>query len=250
MLQVLMDSEDGISREALKTLTHFLQAHDEEMDSESEAPPQLKQAIEIVEKTSNKIGFRLSISPSVVWKTTKAAVSEAQKLISRSGRPAEDVDDDVSEVSSGGCKVENKELEFPPSRKEIAARMEELELELKEFEDSVSLVEGHDLSPRAYTDFLISEHMHSERTDDDLMQQIMGIQGALSALVSKLAEAASDVQLDVIATISKILRNNRRNQREFRDINGYTFMTKILNGINDYKSPAGQLFLKVNVADI
>ena len=134
--------------------------------------------------------------------------------------------------------------EFPPSRISVARRMEEVEIEVRElFEMQPSALETN-LTPRSFADYLASEHMQGDGLDDDLMKEIMGVQGALTALTSKLAEAARDVKLDLMATISKLLRNSKRNQLEFRNIDGYTLLRQIIDSISDYSSPASQMFLR------
>ena len=74
--------------------------------------------------------------------------------------------------------------EFPPSRISVARRMEEVEIEVRElFEMQPSALETN-LTPRSFADYLASEHMRGDGLDDDLMKEIMGVQGALTALTS------------------------------------------------------------------
>jgi hypothetical protein len=107
-----------------------------------------------------------------------------------------------------------------------------------------------ELTPRAFANKLATElsesaggNGNSSMGEEELMRELIGVQGALRSLAAKLAEAAKDVQLDVIATISVLLRNSRRNKREFRLIDGYSLMKNIFRGIQDYTSVQSQIFL-------
>lgn len=107
-----------------------------------------------------------------------------------------------------------------------------------------------ELTPRAFANKLATElsesaggNGNSSMGEEELMRELIGVQGALRSLAAKLAEAAKDVQLDVIATISVLLRNSRRNKREFRLIDGYSLMKNIFRGIQDYTSIQSQIFL-------
>ena len=252
VLQVLRESPDQITMEAVTTLSHLIEAHDSEAAAaDADAPERLKQVIENAASRSQSMRLNLSLQPSAIWNTTKAAVARAQLLVG-SDRPhgqqnsesGDGVDpEEGGECGSGGGAAASV-AEFPPSRISVARRMEEVEIEVRElFEMQPSALETN-LTPRSFADYLASEHMQGDGLDDDLMKEIMGVQGALTALTSKLAEAARDVKLDLMATISKLLRNSKRNQLEFRNIDGYTLLRQIIDSISDYSSPASQMFLR------
>eukprot|EP00742_Colponemidia_sp_Colp-10_P007091 GILJ01007613.1.p1 GENE.GILJ01007613.1~~GILJ01007613.1.p1 ORF type:complete len:2709 (-),score=449.42 GILJ01007613.1:350-8476(-) len=81
--------------------------------------------------------------------------------------------------------------------------------------------------------------------DDQVLQEFMRVQGALSTLTNTLAQAAMEVQLDLMETISRLLFNNQRNQKEFRKIDGYGFILQLFRGsIRDYSSVEAQAFLR------
>jgi uncharacterized C2H2 Zn-finger protein len=71
---------------------------------------------------------------------------------------------------------------------------------------------------------------------EDLLRELMRVQGALRALTDTLRQAALTVQLDLIDTIGKLLFNNPRNQREFASIDGYSFILTLLDEVTDYAS--------------
>jgi hypothetical protein len=100
------------------------------------------------------------------------------------------------------------------------------------------------LTPRAFAEAIANEHAQGDLQYEDLMREIIGVQGALKTLVSKLQEAAHDVKLDVFATIAKLLQHSRRNQREFRDVDGYKLVENMFTGISDYSSEASRLFVR------
>jgi hypothetical protein len=80
--------------------------------------------------------------------------------------------------------------------------------------------------------------------DPQVLKDLMGVQGALSTLTDALHEAALSVQLDLFATISQLLHNNRRNQSKFREIDGYAFVLRMLNSVAaDQPSTETELFL-------
>ena len=238
VLRVLRESPDQLSKEAINTLSHLIEAHDSEAAAAAaDAPPRLKEVMQTAATRTKAFGINFALSPSSVWATTKAAVAEARKLVGIEGQdPRRDHEDDCDGGAGGD--------EFPPSRVSIARRMEEVEVEAKELYQMEPSPLERNLTPRAFADYLASEHMQGQGLDDELMKEIMGVQGALSTLTCKLAEAARDVKLDLMATISKLLRNSKRNQREFKNIEGYGFLSEMFDSISDYQSPASQAFLK------
>jgi len=238
VLRVLRESPDQLSKEAINTLSHLIEAHDSEAAAAAaDAPPRLKQVMQTAATRTQAFGINLALNPSSVWATAKAAVAEARKIVGVEAQAPGRDDEDECEGGDGGD-------EFPPSRVSIARRMEEVEVEAKELYQMEPSPLERNLTPRAFADYLASEHMQGQGLDDELMKEIMGVQGALSTLTCKLAEAARDVKLDLMATISKLLRNSKRNQREFKNIEGYGFLSEMFDSISDYQSPASQAFLK------
>jgi hypothetical protein len=240
VLTLLLEKDQALSKEALNTLSHFLEAKDED---NGEAPPALKQALEEASSTSRRLGF--NISPSVVWDTTKKVVSTVKQLV------ASDNDGQIDTLSSDlDCEVsrekkdevDDESVTFPPSRRVIAQRLEEIELQLSKSKFS----EPHDLADTVAIS-LCSENpvkMSSEGSDER-MREFMCVQGALSTLTAKLSESGKDVQINVFDTISKLLRNSRRAQCEFRRLDGYALVQKMFAGIADYTTATSQLFLQV-----
>ena len=242
VLRVLQESPDHLGKEAMRTLSHLIEAHDSEAAAAgADAPPRFKKVVQNAATKTEEYGIKFALNPSTIWSTTKAAVAQAHKYMGgQYTEPTEDMDAN----SDCASMVGDERVEFPLSHISVARRIEEVELEVKElFEMEPSPLERN-LTPRAFADFLATEHMQGDGLDDELMKEIMGVQGALTTLTSKLAEAARDVKLDLMSTISKLLRNSKRNQREFKNIEGYGFLREMLDSISDYQSPASLMFLK------
>ena len=251
VLSLLLEKDQALSKEALNTLSHFLEEKDG-TDLNDDAPPALKKALEEASTTSQRLGFNISISPSVVWDTTKKVVSTVKQLVAsdqiiRADALSTDLDSVVPDVAREKEEVDDESVTFPPSRRTIAQRMEEIELELSrsKYSESDEIADVMVLSGAAKygeaTPKLAAE------LSDERMREFMCGQGALQTLVAKLSEAGRDVKLEVFDTISKLLRNSRRAQREFRRIDGYALVQKMFAGITDYSSTTSQLFIQVIV---
>eukprot|EP01047_Picozoa_sp_COSAG01_P073718 COSAG01_NODE_12099_length_1801_cov_1.054642_2_plen_395_part_01 len=80
-------------------------------------------------------------------------------------------------------------------------------------------------------------------TEDEMMKELMRMQGVLSTLTNSISEAARSVQLDMMETISRLLMNNPRNQQEFRSANGYFRFLQLLDRVTDYSVAENQVFL-------
>jgi hypothetical protein len=78
----------------------------------------------------------------------------------------------------------------------------------------------------------------------------MRVQGALRSLTSILSEGVSQSnmtamsKLDIIETICKLLFHNTANQAEFRKIDGYTTMLKVLDQVLENGVGERESFLK------
>lgn len=246
VLTLLLEKDQALSKEALNTLSHFLEATNED---NGEAPPALKHALEEASSTSRRLGFNISISPSAVWDTTKKVVSTVKQLVAsdhnlRSDVLSTDLDPAVSEVArEKKDEVDDDSVTFPPSRRIIAQRIEEIELQLSKskYADSDEISDVLTLSRYGES----SSKVKSEGSDER-MREFMCVQGALETLTTKLSEAGKDVQINVFDTISKLLRNSRRAQREFRRMDGYALVQKMFAGISDFSTTTSQQFLQVS----
>jgi hypothetical protein len=78
----------------------------------------------------------------------------------------------------------------------------------------------------------------------------MRVQGALRSLTSILSEGVSQSnmtamsKLDIIETICKLLFHNTANQAEFRKMDGYTTMLKVLDQVLENGVGEREGFLK------
>src|SRR5690606_1033980 len=79
---------------------------------------------------------------------------------------------------------------------------------------------------------------------DDILRELLRVQGAFRALTHTLSQAALAVQLDLMETLSSLLLQNRHNQREFRRIDGYSFILRLLDESADYSAPETAAFLQ------
>jgi hypothetical protein len=259
VLSLMLEKDQALSKEALNTLSHFLEGQDKEC-REEETPPALKEVLQEASSTSRKLGF--NISPSVVWDTTKKVVTTVKQLVaSENIAGADSMSDSVlPDVAAREKKdeVDDESVKFPPSRKIVAQRMEEIELQVSkskhaDFEELVETLTprnpggrfGCGDTPQKFTSDIGDDRKITSELSDERMREFMCVQGALQTLTVKLSEAGRDVQLDVMSTLSKLLRNSRRAQREFRRMDGYTLVQKMFSGITDYSSSTSQLFLLV-----
>jgi hypothetical protein len=197
-----------------------------------------------------------------VWDTTKKVVTTVKQLVaSENIAGADSMSDSVlPDVAAREKKdeVDDESVKFPPSRKIVAQRMEEIELQVSkskhaDFEELVETLTprnpggrfGCGDTPQKFTSDIGDDRKITSELSDERMREFMCVQGALQTLTVKLSEAGRDVQLDVMSTLSKLLRNSRRAQREFRRMDGYTLVQKMFSGITDYSSSTSQLFLLV-----
>jgi len=87
--------------------------------------------------------------------------------------------------------------------------------------------------------------------EQSVLQEFMRVQGAVSALYMALSETAEAVQLNysdaiaLIDTISKLLSKCRKNQHDFRRMDGYSLISKLFDRIVDYTIPEAISFLQV-----
>jgi len=260
VLSLMLEKDQALSKEALNTLSHFLEGQDKEC-REDEPPQALKEVLQEASSTSRKLGF--NISPAVVWDTTKKVVTTVKQLVASDYLSGADGLSDSVLPDVGREKkdeVDDESVTFPPSRKTVAQRMEEIELQVSKSKhaDFEELVET--LTPRnpggrfgcgdtgsKITSEISDERKSNSDLSDERMREFMCVQGALQTLTVKLSEAGRDVQLDVMSTLSKLLRNSRRAQREFRRMDGYSLVQKLFSGITDYSSSTSQLFLQVDL---
>lgn len=98
VMRLLVEGEDGLSKEALMTLQHFLDVQDGQTTN-GEAPPQLKRAIDQAAAASGEYGINFTVSPNIVWNTTKLVVREMQKVT-----PCESARSSRSQHSRRGAK--------------------------------------------------------------------------------------------------------------------------------------------------
>ena len=81
--------------------------------------------------------------------------------------------------------------------------------------------------------------------DEDSVKESMRGQGILGTIVKALQQTAMEVQLDLMETLSILLANNVRNQREFNKLQGYQFISGVFDKVTDYQTnPQSQKFLE------
>lgn len=85
---------------------------------------------------------------------------------------------------------------------------------------------------------------HTPANEDSVKESMRG-QGILSTIVKALQQTAMEVQLDLMETLSILLANNVRNQREFSKLQGYQFISGVFDKVTDYQTnPLSQKFLE------
>jgi hypothetical protein len=104
-------------------------------------------------------------------------------------------------------------------------------------------------SEQAETAGVIQLTAQSETLEEEmLVQELMRVQGILTALTTTLQEAVFAVQIDLVETISKLLFKNQINQNEFKKIDGYSFFLRLLERLTDFSTEETKLFLEVSTS--
>ncbi len=87
----------------------------------------------------------------------------------------------------------------------------------------------------SYDDNLSRDSFDADDEDDsdndEILRELMRVQGALSSLTQVLREAAIPVmgQLDLVETICKLLFRNQQSQVEFKKLDGYALICHVLD---------------------
>jgi hypothetical protein len=77
------------------------------------------------------------------------------------------------------------------------------------------------------------------------VKEYIGRQGALGTIAEALHKVAMEEQLDIMETLGMLLTNSIRNQKEFRQLEGYAMISEVLDDIKDYAyNPKSQSFLQ------
>lgn len=123
---------------------------------------------------------------------------------------------------------------MPPTEKMIRTAAEDLEgRKLKFLSDEQHSATGTPVQGQACP------------ANEDSVKESMRGQGILSTIVKALQQTAMEVQLDLMETLSILLANNVRNQREFSKLQGYQFISGVFDKVTDYQTnPQSQKFLE------
>ena len=91
-----------------------------------------------------------------------------------------------------------------------------------------------------------AEDRPGDESADEVLKELMRVQGGLLLLTSTLQEAALSAggQLDIMETISRLLFRSRENQREFRQLDGYGILQNLLDRFLDTSAPDSAAFLQ------
>ena len=239
MLTLLVEGDEDLSREVLKTLKHFLNVEIRQVgDGSDEA------AIGVVG------GFALFSSENIVHAMsgfTQIAFGEVNRMF-----PAAKIDERMQLVAANMVDIATEEaallresmaflLEggeaglFPPSQASLQHVYDSYEMSQHAAELALATAQA-DGSDEATP--LLSG------TEDEVMKELMRMQGVLSTLTVTISDAARTVQLDMMETISRLLLNNPRNQQEFRTADGYTRFLKLFDRVTDYSAQDNMVFLQ------
>jgi hypothetical protein len=239
MLTLLVEGDEDLSREVLKTLKHFLNVEIRQAgDGSDEA------AIGVVG------GFALFSSQKIVHAMSgfsQIAFSEVNRMF-----PAAKIEERMQLVAANMVDIAAEEADllresmaflleggeaglFPPSRASLQHVYDTYDLSRIAAEAALASEQG-DGSDEATP--LLSG------TEDEVMKELMRMQGVLSTLTLSISEAARTVQLDMMETISRLLLNNPRNQHEFRTADGYSRFLQLFDRVTDYSAQENLVFLQ------
>lgn len=70
-----------------------------------------------------------------------------------------------------------------------------------------------------------------EESKNDIIDEFSQVQGAVTTIVTALHQAADEVQLDLMETLSILLEHNVKNQKEFKKVEGYDLICDCFNKI-------------------
>ena len=238
MLTLLVEGDEDLSREVLKTLKHFLNV-------------EIRQASEGSDEAAIGVvgGFKLFSSQKFVHAMSgfgQIAFSEVNRMFpgarieERLQLVAENMVDTTAEEAdllreSMAFLLEGGEAGlFPPSR----ASLQHVYDQYEPAGTAAQVALASEGDGRDEATPLLSG------TEDEIVKELMRMQGVLSTLTLSISEAARTVQVDMMETISRLLLNNPRNQHEFRRADGYSRFLQLLDRVTDYSAQENKLFVQ------
>ena len=238
MLTLLVDGDEDLSREVLKTLKHFLNV-------------EICQVADGIDEAQLGVvggGFALFSSQKIVNAmagVTQIAVSEVNRMF-----PAAKLEEKMQMLAANMVDVATDEATllresmafllaggeaglFPPAQ-----------ASLQQVFDSLSQSAAHAAQSGEPGGGSDEATPLPGGTEDEVVKELMRMQGVLSTLTMSISEAARTVQLDMMETISRLLLNNPRNQHEFRTADGYTRFLQLIDRVTDYSAKENRVFLQ------
>lgn len=272
MLKLLLDEDKELTREILKTLKHFLDVQSMQLSQDNSIaqsilnnnnvtnPAQLTSAIagSISEDTKKSYASLAELFPerlrNVASDVTRVLVSELHRVFSQkaveggSGNLEEDSEEEENfhrDVNFIPTALQVQEAFNQGKKQGIRCILLLNQIAIPTVTNNNSeTTEPHRLNVEL-TNIPSVPHSVNSIPEDEILQELMRVQGALTALTSTLQEAALNEQLDLIDTISRVIFKNQLNQHEFKKIDGYSFFTKIFDRISlDSPSKQSALFLQ------
>jgi hypothetical protein len=203
ILQLLLDENQNLTKEVIRTLKHFLEAG----------------SVEEMQQASPGFGSKI-----------KKVLSGMAKL-AKSLLPNEDHQIDLD------LQLETSQTsDLPPTEMQLRLAFSKLEQRLKKDEEEEN---------KLATMTTPTKDQDSDISKEDLLKDFLRAQGALSTITKALHEAAMEVQLDLMETLSILLTNSTKNEKEFRRIEGYQLISELFDRIRDYSSsPKSTKFLE------
>jgi hypothetical protein len=245
MLKLLVEGDEDLTREVLKTLKHFLNVEVRQVGDGSS--DDAAAALGVVG------GFAVHSRQRVLHAVSgisQAAYGEVNRMFpgNKLERRLQTVAAGMADIASDEASVQDSMAIlldcaeaglFPPSHESLQ-RIYDMceeqaqtaaELPHDDDDDGAAEQDGEDQPPLL------------DGTEDEMVKELMRMQGVLSTLTNSISEAARSVQLDMMETISRLLLNNPRNQQEFRSANGYFRFLQLLDRVTDYSVAENQVFL-------
>ncbi|CAG9316590.1 unnamed protein product [Blepharisma stoltei] len=185
IMQLLLDKNEKLTREVIKTIKQFLDA----------------KPIEIVE---NNEGIRVKIK-KVIGGVTKLAWSLFPN-------------DDSQRSVNQSMEEEDEPTIFPPSESMIRAATNNYIERFQAIEEAERCLSAGNSPVK-------------EESKNEIIDEFSQVQGAVTTIVTALHQAAVEVQLDLMETLSILLEHNVKNQKEFRKVEGYDLICDCFNKI-------------------
>eukprot|EP01133_Synstelium_polycarpum_P014974 gene14974-17708_t len=222
---VLMHNDKELTQEILKTIKHFLD---------------IKQtAVSTDEELMKLINMKKSLSVSSISEFARlkigTAVSEGFKVIVGEFQKVFSPND--ADMASFHPRVRALSIDKAASASAASASIDSSFIPESDLVNAELLVSGTGESLATTTP------PPAASDEEEILKEFMRVQGALASLANSIQEAALVVQLDLLETISKLLYNNRANQTEFRNMDGYSILIHLFDNVQDFSTAEGCDFL-------